>query len=223
MTTLTPEALDYARRIFAYHQLPHTPIRSDVMIVLGTNDIRVAEHAATLYHQGYAPLVVTTGGIAHQNDLLATAWQRPEADVFAEVLIARGVPAEKILREVAATNTAQNLTLSKQLLQQRGSAVQRAMIVAKPFMQRRVLATHAVEWPEAPVCVCTWATTFDDYCTTPALTPERVTHIMMGDLQRLWVYAQRGYSAPQRIPSEVKAAFAGLVAMGYTRHLIAED
>ncbi len=223
MTTLSPKALDAARHIFAYHQLPHTPIRSDVMIVLGTNDTRVAEHAAALYHQGYAPLIVTTGGIAHQNDLLATAWERAEADVFAEVLIERGVPAENILHETQATNTAQNIILSKELLQQRSIQVQRALIVVKPFMQRRVLATYVVEWPEVPVSVCTWTTTFDDYCTTSELTPERVTHIMLGDLQRLWVYAQRGYSAPQRIPGEVKAAFDGLVTLGYTRHLIAED
>jgi hypothetical protein len=46
---------------------------------------------------------------------------------------------------------------------------------------------------------------------------------MMGDLQRIWVYARRGYSAPQHIPAEVQQAFHRLVELGFTRHLISED
>ena len=46
---------------------------------------------------------------------------------------------------------------------------------------------------------------------------------MMGDLQRPWIYGKRGWSAPQVNPAEVVAAFHGLSALGFTRHLIAGD
>ena len=33
---------------------------------------------------------------------------------------------------------------------------------------------------------------------------------MLGDLQRIWIYGRRGWSAPQRLPGEVMAAFTHL-------------
>jgi hypothetical protein len=46
---------------------------------------------------------------------------------------------------------------------------------------------------------------------------------MVGDLQRLVVYGQKGWSAPQAVPPEVMAAYEGLVAAGYTKRLLAAD
>lgn len=190
--------------------------------MLGTNDKRVAEYAATLYHSGFASTVVVTGGLAHQDDLLATGWNRPEAEVFAEILERQQVPPYRILLETRASNTAENIRLSRDLICKRGMEPKRVLVVVKPFMQRRVFATHAVEWPEVPATVVSWSTTFDEYCT-PELPPAKVTNIMMGDLQRLWIYSNLGYSAPQRIPDEVRRAYSRLRELGYTQHLIAEN
>jgi len=66
--------------------------------------------------------------------------------------------------------------------------------------------------------VASWAGTFDDYCND-MLPPAKVTNIMMGDLQRIWVYAARGFSAPQQIPDDVKLTFHRLVELGFTEHL----
>jgi hypothetical protein len=43
---------------------------------------------------------------------------------------------------------------------------------------------------------------------------------MVGDLQRLIVYAEKGWSAPQDVPPEVRTAYERLVAAGYTRRLL---
>ncbi len=215
---MTEQARTCASTIFDFHQLGHKPLPSDAMLVLGTNDTRVATHAAHLFHQGLAPLLVVTGGIAHQQDLLSTNWNRPEAEVFAEILLAHGVPASALLLEPNATNTAENIRFSRQLLAPLN--LSRILIVTKPFMQRRAYATHAVEWPEMPATMASWPSTFDEYCTHPDLDPVKVTNIIMGDLQRLWIYSRLGYSAPQRIPDAVMAAFNTLVALGFDRHLI---
>jgi uncharacterized SAM-binding protein YcdF (DUF218 family) len=201
--------------------LNHEPLKADVIVTLGTNDIRVAHHAADLFHGGFAPLMVCTGGFAHQKDLLATGWNEPEAVVFSKVLEDRGVPTERILLETAATNTAENISLSRALLQEKAINPRNILFAVKPFMQRRTMATFAVRWPEVPASISSWRSTFDDYCT-PELPPEKITNIMMGDLQRIWIYARKGWSAPQILPVEVREAYEGLRAMGFTKHLLPE-
>ena len=218
---MTEEARQYARVIFDFHQLRHQPIPAEVMIVLGTNDIRVAHHAADLYHRSYAPKVVFTGGVAHQHDLLATAWSETEAAVFARAARERGVPSEAVLEEPRATNTSENLRFAKALLKQRGIEPRNVLVVVKPFMQRRAMATFAVVWPEMPATVSSWAATFDEYCHDE-LPEEKIAHIIMGDLQRIWIYGRKGFSAPQIIPEEVRVAYDALVRLGYTQHLIPE-
>lgn len=216
------EAIELARRIFDYHHLNHRALAADVMLVLGTNDTRVAEFAAKLYHEGLSEKLVVTGGLGHQNDLLATGWDRPEAEVFADILASRGVPRDKMMLETQALNTAENLAFSRRVIEAAGLTPRNILIAVKPFMQRRVMATHAVVWPEIPASTASWPGTFDDYCND-MLPPAKITNIMMGDLQRIWVYAARGFSAPQQIPDDVKKAFHRLVELGFTQHLISQD
>lgn len=48
--------------LWDYLQLHQQPDVADLILVLGSNDVRVAEHAAKLYHQGLAPYVLFSGG-----------------------------------------------------------------------------------------------------------------------------------------------------------------
>ena len=59
------EILRSARVIWDYHHLRHKPIPADVIVALGTNDLRVADFAADLYLRGFGKLLVCTGAIAH--------------------------------------------------------------------------------------------------------------------------------------------------------------
>jgi hypothetical protein len=45
---------------------------------------------------------------------------------------------------------------------------------------------------------------------------------MVGDLQRIRLYPEKGYQIFQEIPDDVWAAYEELVAAGYDRHLITE-
>lgn len=216
---MKPEALRLARIVWDYHHLNQEPLPAEVIIALGTNDLRVAEFAADLYHRGFGRKLVCTGGLAHQQDLLATNWTRTEAEMYAEVALGRGVAREDILLETRATNTSENLRFSRELLGRKGFEPNRILIVVKPFMQRRAWATLVVEWPQVQATLASPNLTLEQYFTNE-LTPERIIHILVGDLQRTWVYAERGYSAPQVIPDEVKRAYDALLAMGFTKHLL---
>ncbi len=216
------ETLRLARVIWDYHQLRQELRPADVMIVLGTNDLRVAEFAAGLYRGGYAPVLVCTGGVAHEEDLLATSWAKTEAEMFADVIGRSGVPADAILVEPRATNTAENLRFTRELLRERGIAPRNVLIAVKPFMQRRVHATMAVEWSGMQATLASPSLSLEEYFTAE-LPAEKVIHILVGDLQRIWAYARRGWSAPQPLPAEVKAAYHELIARGFTQHLIPEE
>jgi hypothetical protein len=89
-------------------------------------------------------------------------------------------------------------------------------------MQRRVWATLAVEWPEMRATLASSRMTLDEYFTAD-LPAEKIINIMMGDLQRIWVYGRGGWSAPQVIPADVREAYQALIAFGFTKHLIPED
>jgi uncharacterized SAM-binding protein YcdF (DUF218 family) len=219
--TVTAEALACARIIWNYHQLRHHTIPADIIVALGTNDLRVAGFAADLYHGGFGTMLVCTGGVAHQNDLLATSWEKTEAEMYAEVAVARGVPRERILLEMRATNTGENIRFARELIDRHELRPRNIIVCVKPFMQRRAWATMAVEWPEMPATLASPEMTLDEYFTDE-LTPDKITNIMMGDLQRIWIYARRGWSAPQRMPDMVRKAYEALVSYGYTQHLIAE-
>jgi uncharacterized SAM-binding protein YcdF (DUF218 family) len=217
---MSEAALRWARVIWEYHQLRQEPAAADAVVALGTNDLRVAEFAADLYLRGFGKLLVCTGGVAHQDDLLATSWQRTEAEMYAEVAERRGVARDRILIEPRAANTAENIRFVRAMLSE--LPVRSIVIAVKPFMQRRTWATLAVEWPEIQATIASPAMTLDQYFT-PDLPAEKIIHILMGDLQRIWVYARKGWSAPQPIPAEVREAYDRLAALGFTRHLIAED
>jgi uncharacterized SAM-binding protein YcdF (DUF218 family) len=182
----------------------------------------VAEFAADLYQRGFGSTLVCTGGVAHCADLLETRWEKTEAEMFADVAERLGTPRDRILLETRATNTAENLRFARALLGEKAIRPRNIVLAVKPFMQRRVWATMAVEWPEMPATLASPEMTLDEYFTSE-LTPEKIINIMMGDLQRIWIYARKGWSAPQRLPVEVREAYRSLVALGFTKHLIAEE
>jgi hypothetical protein len=132
------------------------------------------------------------------------------------------VPGEQILLETRSTNTSQNLRFTRQLLDEHGIHPGRIVIAVKPFMQRRTWATLEVVWPEVQATLASPQMTLDEYFT-PELDADKIVNIMMGDLQRIWIYGPRGWSSPQVIPDRVRSAYDQLVKLGYTRHLIPED
>ena len=219
---MNEEVLRLARVIWDYHWVQQEAVPADVIIALGTNDLRVAEFAADLFMRGYGATLVCTGGVAHQGDLLETSWEKTEAEMYADVAISRGVPRERILLETRATNTAENIRFARDLLSQREIRPRNIVLVVKPFMRRRVWATLPMEWPEMAATLASPQMTLDQYFTNE-LGPEKIINIMMGDLQRIWVYGRKGWSAPQPLPAEVREAYQKLAALGFTKHLIAEE
>lgn len=219
---LNPDIIDAAQIIWDFHAVNHTVKPCDVMLVLGSHDLQVPDHAAKLYHQNMAPLLVCSGGIAHTDpgDLLVTGWDRSEADVFADTLIQKGVPADKILREPQAKNTGQNFSLTKQLLEEMGYNFQSMLAVTKPYMERRALATADIQLPGKDVIVTAPRQPMLDYLAHSEKGIATEIAIMIGDVQRLIHYPAQGFMSEQPISEQVHQAFEYLVAQGFTGNLM---
>lgn len=219
------ETSDLARTIWDYHHMNQPLEKADVILVLGGHDLRVPEYAAKLYGEGYAPIIVVSGGTAHNDDLLKTGWDKTEAETFKDVLVRGGVPTDKILVENEAKNTGDNFILGKKTLDEARVDFQSAIVVTKPYMERRAFATGAKQWPDKTITVTSPPTSFEDYFShyvNQETSPEAVLNIMMGDLQRIEAYGKNGFQIPQEIPELVREAFRKLKLQGYTKHLLAD-
>ena len=197
----------------------HALRKSDCVLVLGSHDLRVAKRGAQLFLDRWAPLLIMSGGLGNWTRGI---WDEPEALKFARVAVEMGVPADRILVEDRSTNTGENVAFTRRLLQQRGLAPDSFIVVQKPYMERRAYATFCQVWPEKSLVVTSPQIPFRRY-PTAEITMEDVIHIMVGDLQRILVYPERGFQIVQHVPEPVRRAFRELVDLGYTHHLIKQQ
>jgi uncharacterized SAM-binding protein YcdF (DUF218 family) len=208
--------------LWDYHQMHHTLAPADVILVLCSHDTAVAARGADLWLQGWAPHLIFSGGLG---GITSRIWSEPEADQFARVAIAMGVPAEHILIENQSTNTGENVRFTRRLLDARGIDPARIILVQTPYMERRAYATFHKVWPGKDVVVTSPRASFEEYLarhSNEAIRPDEVVGIMVGYLQRIRVYPQRGFQIEQEIPSDVWTAFLELVSLGYDGHLVAD-
>jgi uncharacterized SAM-binding protein YcdF (DUF218 family) len=212
---ITQEVLVEARKLWDYHHLYHKPAPSDCILVLGSHDLRVADRGAELYLEGLAPILLFSGGLGY---LTKGLWTEPEADQFARIALDSGVPSEAIFIENRSTNTGENIQFSRQLLEEKGLHPQSFLLVQKPYMERRSYATFKKQWPDKDLLVTSPQIALEDYANEE-IPMERVINSMVGDLQRIRIYPEKGFQIPMEIPDEVWAAFEKLVAWGFTNHL----
>jgi len=212
-----------AETIWDYHQMKQQVAKADAILVLCSHDERVAERGAQLFLEGFAPLIIFSGG---QGAITRRLWQEPEAERFAHIALSMNVPRENILIEPESTNTGENIAFTKRLLEEKGLAPQKFIVVQKPYMERRSYATFRKLWPEKEVIVTSPQVSFGSYLAEYAnrsLSVADVVSIMVGDLQRIKIYPARGYQIEQEIPEPVWQAFETLVRAGYDKYLVAAD
>lgn len=206
--------------LWDYLCLHQTLEKADCIVGFGCYNEDVARRAAQLYHQGFAPLVLFTGGLGRNT---SSMWTESEASRFAKIAIAQGVPEDAVLIEDRSTNSGENLIFSRRMLMERGLTHPRIIGVQKPYMERRLLAAFPVYWPEAEVMVTSWQQTYEEYLSGLSRwgrTEEDTIQMIVGDFQRVLVYPELGYQIPQAVPQEVMQAFDALVGLGYTKQLI---
>jgi len=213
---MTKETFELAKKLWDYHHVNQSLEKSDCILVLGSHDLRVAEKGAELYLQGWAPILIFSGGLGN---LTKGIWEDAEADKFATVAEKMGVPREAMLIENKSTNTGENILFTQQLLKEKGINPQTFIVVQKPYMERRSYATFKKHWPDKKLIVTSPQIPFNEYPSNE-IPLEEVINIMVGDLQRIKIYPEKGFQIFQEIPGGVWQAYEQLVSLGYDKYLV---
>ena len=212
---MSPELLAAAHTLWDYHHLGETISTADIILVFGSNDLRVAEHAASLFLHGLAPSILFSGARGR----MTQAWPETEAETMAQVAREAGVPESAILIENRATNTGENIRFSRELLARSGLKPASAIFIQKPYMERRTRAALEVQWPEMGIHLSSPPLSFTEYCSG-AITQDLVINAMVGDFQRICDYPALGFASPQPIPDAAQTAFHLLATSGYSGQMI---
>jgi uncharacterized SAM-binding protein YcdF (DUF218 family) len=215
-TALPPAIRHEVEVLWNYHDMHHDLRPADVGIGLGSHDLGVATCGAQLFQQGFYPLLVFTGANAP-----TTIERFPDGEAvhYRRHALSLGVPDEAILIETQARNTGENITLTRELLAEHDVKACSVILMSRPYQQRRAYATCRKLWPEVDVQCASLPLQLDDYVASIG-DADRVVNMLVGDTQRIDVYADKGFAIAQDVPAEVRQAFDTLVAAGYTSRLI---
>ena len=205
--------------LWDYLGMHQEPAKADCIIGFGNFNTDIPKRAAELYHQGYAPKILFTGGLGRNTTHLFT---EPEAVRFAKVAMECGVPESDIILEDRSTNTKENILFMRRILEERNIPHGHVLGVHQPFMERRIVAALGIYWPELNFTVTSPRVTIPEYLESAkrqGFTENASISVIVGDFQRMELYAKLGYQIPQHIPQAAWDAYHTLVAMGYDRQL----
>ena len=217
---MDPYIKDRLLPIWDYMHMNMELAKADCIVGFGCYNDDIPLRCAELYHQGWAPKVLFTGGLGRNTREL---WTESEAARFGRIALAQGVPEKDLILEDKATNSAENILFTREKLRSLDLPCEKLIGVHKPFMERRVYAAMKVYWPEAELIVTSPQLDLDKYIArsvAQGLSEQTVIDVIVGDFQRMEVYAKKGYQIPQVIPDEQRRCFAELVAAGCTSELV---
>lgn len=139
--------------VFAEHKLEE----ADIIFIPGSGHPQLAEEAAKLYHQGWAPWIlpsgrysITTGkfsGVLDKQEYYQGSYET-EWDFLSQVLQEKGVPGTAILKEDRATYTYENAIYSRQVTDGMGLKIKKAILCSKPYHARRCLLYYQLLYPD---------------------------------------------------------------------------
>ena len=132
------------------------------------------------------------------------------------------LPECDIILEPNSTNTKENILFTRTKLEELGLPAGHVLGVHQPFMERRISAAIGVYWPELKFTVTSPQVSIPEYlrrAREQGISENASISVIVGDFQRMDLYAKLGYQLPQHIPEEAWQAFHQLVAMGYDRQL----
>ncbi|MET8130270.1 YdcF family protein [Streptomyces sp. NPDC005231] len=216
---ISAQAWADTRRLWDYHQMGHSARPCSVAIGLGSHDLGVADTAVALYMRGMAPLLVFTGATSPTTQ---ERMPRGEAVHYRERALELGVPSSAVLVEPRARNTGENIRFSRSLLEEAGIDVSSALLISKPYEERRAYATARKSWPEVEIVSASTPMTLDEYVDS-IQDARLVIDMLVGALQRLLIYPDQGFMIRQPVPNDVMEAYERLCREGFTSRLLTTD
>jgi uncharacterized SAM-binding protein YcdF (DUF218 family) len=114
--------------------------KADAIVAISGDTGARADTAIALWKQGYAPLLIFSGGSSDPESVAS-------ADLMKRTAVAAGVPANAIAVEGASATTEENAARVAELMKSRGLAT--AILVTSPYHQRRAAILFEREFGRA--------------------------------------------------------------------------
>ena len=131
--------------------------KADAIFIPGGSWPEMAESAAKLWREGYAPIVVPSGGFSIKTGKFGGVKTRAdiynkqyltECDFLTDVLVINGVAKEAVIGENKASFTQENAVFTSRLMQEKKINISTAIICCKNFHARRALMYYQFAFPE---------------------------------------------------------------------------
>lgn len=186
------------------------PRRALAVIAFGHFDLRIPAKAAELFEARWCEWIICTGGIGAGTADLG----QPEAQAFGQYIAKRlpHIPNDRIIIEDRSTNTAENLRFTARLLRDQDHPLelsapgQQFLLVANPYRQRRVWLTWRKLFPHSIAINCPPPFDLESERQLFARKGESLEEHLVGELERIETYPDRGWIERETIPPEVSAA-----------------
>lgn len=143
--------------------LEDQPQEADIIFVPGNGFPQMAEKAAQLWKEGYAPRVLPSGrysvltgkfaGVQAEIQKYSGEYET-EWDFLYDVLIKNGVDGQAVLKENQATYTYQNAIYSRKVTDAAGIEIKKAIICCKAQHARRCRMYYQLLYPETDFMIC---------------------------------------------------------------------
>jgi len=198
-----PEIREAADRIAAYLALTtvdDTPGRIDLVCLAGNGVLACIDHAASLARQHDCPLLIT-GGIGHSTPPLLTAIAARlicpeaalaglgEAELLARLINTNSLlPPEQLILETRSTNTGENASFSRIMLEESGLKPHHVTLVQDPLLQRRTDETFCHVWADQSVRFFSsppFVPRLGETATAEAWSIARYLSLILGEVPRL--------------------------------------
>ena len=127
----------------------------------------------------------------------------------------------KMVFQNKSTNTGDNFRFTKELIEQERLNVKSCIVVCKPYVEKRVEATLKKIIPECKGIVTSQNIEFEQYCNqyeNEIGNRNEVIEDLVGSVERMKVFAERGWQIQMDIPNTVWQAYEDLVKMGYDKY-----
>ena len=139
------------------------PCKVDAIFIPGGSHPEQPEYAAQLYKEGFAPVLIASGGVSVTMEKFAgprakqdiyNGNYKTDCEFLTDVLRKNGVPESAIIEENQAGHTRDNAFFTKKVADAHHLNIQSAIIVCKAFHARRCFMLYQMAFPETKIYVC---------------------------------------------------------------------
>ena len=165
---------------------------ADIIFIPGNGYPQMAEQAARLYRDGYAPVVLPSGkysvtlgkfgGVLSESEKYTRDYST-EWEFLCDVLVHGGVKIEDILKEDHATFTWENARFSREVTDKAEIKIKKALLCCKNYHARRSLMYYQRAYPEVEFRVCPCCV--DGVTKENWMNSEESIQSVLGEVQRI--------------------------------------